>query len=413
MIDIFEDNGRLLFQYTNSGFYTADASWVDRKLEEEGKVTFSRVFTFRAGALLGDRDQSAFSEDLRTFVLGVDEGIFYKIDKNILGLKHDLLISKNMQINRGVFIAYRDISIFGKIDPLIDEPIVIGGDSENAIPVEDFKELLRNFPSSTELTRYSHARITRVLKDYFGTMSDAQKKLDDYLNKRKSIKPPSRVEFVREYEPVKFEYIREELSEMLKNADEYKEKDWQNLIVSFLLMIFPKYIAVLQKLRVKDSYSDPQKTKYREIDLTLVDANGSIDIVEIKRPFDKCLLSTGKCRDNYTPRKELSASVMQAEKYIFHLSKWGRDGELDITQKRKSELPAGFEINITSPKAMILIGRDSDFTGQQKFDFEIIKRKYANIIDIITYDDLLHRLDNIISMIDRNYAKLSNGDKKT
>ncbi|MCY4379636.1 MAG: DUF4263 domain-containing protein, partial [Candidatus Dadabacteria bacterium] len=292
-------------------------------------------------------------------------------------------------------------------------PIVIGGDSENAIPVEDFEELLRNFPTSTELTHYSGARITRVLKDYFGTISDAQKKLDDYLNKRKSIKLPSRVEFVREYEPLKFEYIREELSEMLKNADEYTEKDWQNLIVSFLLLIFPKYVAVLQKLRVKDSYSDPQKTKYREIDLTLVDANGSIDIVEIKKPFARCLLSTGKYRDNYTPKKELSGSVMQAEKYIFHLSKWGRDGELHIVQKRKSELPPDFEINITNPKAMILIGRDSDFTGQQKFDFEIIKRKYANIIDIITYDDLLRRLDNIISMIDSNYAKLGNGDKKT
>ena len=95
------------------------------------------------------------------------------------------------------------------------------------------------------------------------------------------------------------------------------------------------------------------------------------------------------------------------------MSKWGRGGELDIAQKRRSELPPDFEINITNPKAMILIGRDSDFTGQQKFDFEIIKRKYANIIDIITYDDLLRRLDNIISMIGLNYAKLGNGDKKT
>jgi len=413
MIDILKDNGRLLFQYKNSDFYSADAGWVDRKLEKEGEVTFSRIFTFEAEAVLDDLDQHAFFKDIRTFILGVEEGNFYRVNRKILGLKHDLCILKSMEINKSTFVAQRDISIFRKIDSLIDEPIVIGGDSENAIPVENFEELLLNFPTSTELTRYSGARITRVLKDYFETMSDAQKKLDDYLNKRKSIKPPSRVEFVREYEPVKFEYIREELREMLKNADEYKEKDWQRLIVSFLLLIFPKYIAVLQNLRVKDSYSDPQKTKYREIDLTLVDANGSIDIVEIKKPFARCLLSTGKYRDNHTPKKELSASVMQAEKYIFHLSKWGRDGELDIAQKRKSELPTDFEINITNPKAMILIGRDSDFTDQQKFDFEIIKRKYANIIDIITYDDLLRRLDNIISMIGRNHAKLGNRQVKT
>tara|TARA_B110000208_G_C11610395_1_gene373426 strand:- start:386 stop:502 length:117 start_codon:yes stop_codon:yes gene_type:complete len=31
-----------------------------------------------------------------------------------------------------------------------------------------------------------------------------------------------------------------------------------------------------------------------------------------------------------------------------------------------------------------------------KFDFEIIKRKYANIMNVLTYDDPLRRLDNII-----------------
>ncbi len=35
-------------------------------------------------------------------------------------------------------------------------------------------------------------------------------------------------------------------------------------------------------------------------------------------------------------------------------------------------------------------------TGNQLLDFEVIKRKYANMMDIITYDDLLRRLDNTI-----------------
>ncbi len=60
---------------------------------------------------------------------------------------------------------------------------------------------------------------------------------------------------------------------------------------------------------------------------------------------------------------------------------------------------------------MIILGRDVDFAADQKFDFEIIKRKYANVIDIMTYDDLLRRLDNIISMIQKNYSKL--GDAST
>jgi hypothetical protein len=33
---------------------------------------------------------------------------------------------------------------------------------------------------------------------------------------------------------------------------------------------------------------------------------------------------------------------------------------------------------------------------QQMADFEVIKRKYKNVLDIITYDDLLERLRRIV-----------------
>lgn len=92
---------------------------------------------------------------------------------------------------------------------------------------------------------------------------------------------------------------------------------------------------------------------------------------------------------------------MQAEKYLFHLSKWGHAGEQEIYNKRKSELPTWIELKITNPKAIILLGRDNDFVGQQRFDFEIIRRKYANMLDIMTYDDLLRRVGNIIEMMSR------------
>ena len=58
---------------------------------------------------------------------------------------------------------------------------------EGSIPVVEFEELLRNFPTSTELKHYARARVARVLKDYLGTMSDAQEKLDKFLNKKKSV----------------------------------------------------------------------------------------------------------------------------------------------------------------------------------------------------------------------------------
>jgi hypothetical protein len=409
MINILKHDDQLLLRYTSDRY--SDARWIDESLRKDGSVTLRRTFTFEQSRLLKEDDSD--SEDVRTFVLGVADDDFYKIDLDILGLKHDLLISKGMPINHKTFIANRDISVFRKIDDLVDEPIVVGSDSDGAIPLGDFEELLRNFPTSTELTHYANARISRTLKDYLGTMSDAQQKLDAYLNKKRTIRTASRVQFIEGYEPKKFEFVRDELRSMLGDADTYSEKDWQKLIVNFLLLIFPKYIAVLENLHIKDFYSNPAKAKDRYIDLTLVDANGTIDIIEIKKPFANCLLSTSKYRDNYTPKKELSGSVMQVEKYIFHLNKWGRDGELEILKKRKDELPPNFEIKITNPKAMIILGRDSDCADEQKFDFEIIKRKYANIIDIMTYDDLLRRLDNIILMIGNNYSKLDAALKET
>lgn len=310
------------------------------------------------------------------------------------------------------------ISVFAKIDQLIEEPIIVGGDTEGAIPLEEFEYLLKNFPNSTELTHYARSRITRILKDYFNTMSDAQQKLSDYLaQKGRRLSASVREVHTRDrnigskllapYEQAKFEYVRDELRSMLGDAESYSEKEWQDLIVRFLLIIFPKYITVLPNLQIKDFYTNPQRMINRYIDIALVDASGTLDVIEIKKPFARCILSSGKYRDNYIPKKELSGSVMQVEKYLFHLSKWGHAGEKEILQKRKAELPDDLKIKITTPKGMIILGRDIDFAEHQEWlDFEIIRRKYANLLDIITYDDLLRRLDRMIIMLSRPVAKL-------
>jgi hypothetical protein len=183
---------------------------------------------------------------------------------------------------------------------------------------------------------------------------------------------------------------------MLCHIDEYTEKQWQGLIVDFILLIFPKYIAVIENVKILDYYSTPDDVTNRFIDLALVDVNGNIDIIEIKKPFDSCILYKTPYRDNYCPKKELSGSVMQIEKYLFHLGKEGPAGEKRIQLEQVSRIPTGIELKITNPKGMIILGRDIDFENEQRFDFEIIKRQYSNIIDIMTYDDLLQRLKTIM-----------------
>lgn len=177
------------------------------------------------------------------------------------------------------------------------------------------------------------------------------------------------------------------------------------MIVTFLPLIFPKYIAVLANVSIEDHYSAPGKVKHRFLDLALVDANGQLDVIEIKRPFDDALLRKARYRDNHVPTADLSGTIMQAEKYLFHLAKWGVAGEEKLTARYVNQLPPDLTIRITSPKAILILGRDQKpaggnaLDGDALFDLEIIKRKYANMMDILTYDDLLRRLDRIIASL--------------
>lgn len=408
MIKISKQADSLLLTYEPDRFNSVQ--WLDEKLKQDGEVTLRRTFTFTTGNLVSQAQQADDEDGAeRIFKLGTTQDGYYRVNKTILGLKHDLLLEKAMKLEPRVFVANRDISIFRKIDELIDEQIIVGGEKEGAIPLIDFELLIQTFPTSTELTHYARSRISRVLKDYFGTLSDAESQLNSYLAKKKRLVATSRNSILGNFELQKFEYIHSELEGMLKDVDGYSERDWQKKILELLLFVFPKYIAVLENVHIKDFYSKPGKGTDRYIDLMLVDANGNVDIIEVKKPFANALLSRNKYRDNHTPRIELAGSVMQAEKYLFHLNKWGQAGELEIYKKRKSELPAGIELKITNPKALILLGRDNDFSGKQRFDFEIIRRKYANMIDIMTYDDLLRRLENIIVMMKRNVSS-PNGD---
>ena len=397
MIKIIKKGDQLLFEYEPDNFQGDGVSWIDTSLKENGDVTIARLFTFESKDILINPQLISDEDDHRVFVLGILEDNYFKVDKEILGLQFDLLLDKAMKINKKTFVATGNISIFNKIDKLVSEQIVIGGDYENAIPVSEFERLLKSFPTKTTLDHFANSRISGILKEYLGTITDAEKKLNDNLKKHKPIKSSDKLSVLQEYEVRKYEFIRDRLIEMLNDLDAYSEDDWQKLMLDFLLLIFPKYVAVLETLHIKDYYTVPGKITPRYIDLTLVDASGNIDIIEIKKPFTNSLLSSSKYRDNYTPKKELSGSVMQVEKYLFHLNKWGVEGEKQINAKRSSELPSGMKIKVTNPKAMLILGRDNDFAADQKFDFEIIKRKYVNIVDIMTYDDLLQRLENIIA----------------
>lgn len=282
---------------------------------------------------------------------------------------------------------------------------MIGGTRSGAIPRDVFEELIKKFPNTYELNRYADARVQTILSQYLDGMKDARGRYESYLDKKASLTSITKLDLdaLKKLEIEKYVLIRDLIDDALKTKKDWSEGEWQQLMLSFLLLLFPKYIKVLENVTIHDYYSDPTKKTDRYIDIALVDANGNLYVIEVKKPFDDKILRKSFYRGNSIPTSELSGSIMQAEKYLFHLSKWGVKGEKTLTTKYASELPTGMKIRIANPKAIIIVGRDqiggANMTGSQLLDFEIIKRKYANMMDIITYDDLLRRLNNTITAL--------------
>ncbi len=395
-----------------------EGRWIWEELTKKRRgARLSHVFRFRREDLLEEPGDDAF-DDIGGFTyrfrLATSDGDYWRIEGRKLGIENDVLIAKGeIEWARKIFAAERNVSIFLRISKVIgpDREIVIGGDAEerdDIIPAAVFAEMLKKFPGTGELNRYANARVANIVGEYIDPQRDFRAQYETYLDRRKKLPrgAPMRAEALLETEIEKFELVRDTIVAWLASGDK-SEEQWQKKLLAFLPLIFPKYIAVIEKLPIDDRYTVPGGLKKRQIDLALVDVNGNIDVIEIKKPADNVLLRKTPYRYNYVPTGDLSGTIMQAEKYLFYLAKGGIAAEDKLTEKYQSLLPPGLRIKITNPKAMCILGRDHKADGSwaltdgQRADLEIIKRKYANMIDIITYDDLLRRLENIIASLKR------------
>ena len=184
---------------------------------------------------------------------------------------------------------------------------------------------------------------------------------------------------------------------MYNNEDKYSEKQWQKEIAQIILLIFPKYIEFVEKVRIPIKNSNK---KYEEFDMLLITASGNVDILEIKKPQNTNIISNGTDRDNYYSTNFLSKTVMQLEKYIYHLNSLGYDTNSKLNKKtRFKNISDIVSINVMNPKGIAILGKEKNLNEKQKQDLEIIKKMYANVVEIITYDDLIGRVKNTINII--------------
>lgn len=412
MFEFEEDGDHIIFKYHYGE--NAPPNWMRNKLISDEELTYRSTFNFKKEHVYGD-DKIKLEQDdydLLEEVYGPDETFsllfaeltdeYYKILEGIITKKINVFFHKSISLVPDYFYAESNLSIFAQIEELVDEDFYIGGDHPNSIPEEEFDNLINNFPNSYEKRLYAKSRISSILRNYFDSTSDEEFKFKRYLKKKPSKKGKNLIKKFQEYETTKFQFLLSKLEGMLNDVNSYNEDSWQNEILQIILLLYPKYILSFKSVFVK---ADIGKKKF--LDFMLVDSNGNIDVIEIKQPFEDSIMTRGVYRDNFIPKRELSGTVMQLEKYIFYLNRWGESGEKAITKKLKERLPENFDIKITNPKGFIIMGRDNNLSHQQKEDFEVIKRKYSNVLDIITYDDLLQRLRSTIHQLQNNEAIIS------
>ncbi len=385
MVEFKIVNNKVVLSYTSD---QPSPAWVYHELDKSGEVPLAKAFHVTKNELV-----SSFNEDHEhdpvEFEVAAKQQDYYCFPKDVLSLDYDLYIHEDIKLERKIFVAERGISIFSKIDRLVDSSIYIGGNKENSIPESIFKKLLKGFPNTYELNRYASARISSVLSSYLDTKEDYEEKYQKYLNNKISKKGENIQFMFSEIELLKYTSLLDKLKSMLADEISYSEHQWQEELLQIILLLYPKYIYVFKEAPVRDTYNN----KNRSIDYLLVDSSGNTDIIEIKKPFDKCIVTQRTYRDNYVPLRELSGTVMQIEKYIFYLNKWGKKGEEKLTSHYKNDIADNFKIKITNPCGLIIMGRTIGLSEEQIQDFEIIKRKYKNVIDIITYDNLIDRLE--------------------
>lgn len=166
----------------------------------------------------------------------------------------------------------------------------------------------------------------------------------------------------------------------------HAESWWQKYIKKNILIIQQGYIKAVEKMNVSVG-----KVKFP--DFSLVTHDNYLDILEIKKPGTD-LIKLDTSRDNYFWDVEMSKAISQVENYIENISKHADAVRSYLKDEHKIDL------KVVKPRGIILAGNTQKFTTQkEKDDFRLLSQGLKNIT-IVTYDELLVRLQNYIKVLE-------------
>lgn len=401
-IEIEKKDNKVLLECFPDDFHEPDLHWLLDKLDDEDIFILSKCFTLTKENLDSyDEQNFSYVYFLLSDYTTINEKNYFKIKKDILQIDFDLFFEESCDISRDYFLTERKTSIFKIINEInIGNSLFIGGEEENSITEAQYFDILIALPNSYEHQLYDKARVESVLRNFFCPEKDIDTQFSKYINTKKIKNTDLSPIHFEDFDIQRYTFLLSQLEYMLSNEIKYSENDWQNEILKFIKILFPKYVISVKEAIIKKGIAD----KNKHIDILLGDYNGNVDIIEIKKPYGIELLNKRLYRENYIPTKALSGAIMQAEKYIFYLTKGGKKVEDDLNKQFAKVKPADYTFKVVNPKTLIIMGRTNDYSSEQIEDLEIIRRKYKNVIDIISYDDLIQRLKTTIEMLKKELS---------
>ena len=395
VLELYKEDDGLYMVYTPE---QNNLDWLRYKLSKTGD-TYLLKKTF-----LLCKENAVFDNTIQNVEFKIADNIrnngesYFLLDKKVFDISFNFYLAEECNVTEKWFIGARNTSVLRIMERIgVSEDFFVGGKKSEAVSEREYKKMIKSLPTATELNKYVTSRLCSELRNFVGIKHDSESEFHKYLRQRNEMLSNGDVSEndYADFNLKRYESVLMNLKLMLRDENAY-ELRWEKEIVKIIQVLYPKYVVCKEQVSIKSSKKTPLR-----IDLLLGDADGNIDVVEIKRPHKMSLLTkTNSYRDNYVPLRELSGTIMQCEKYIYHMTRNAAETEERLNLKFKKTLPRNYSFRIVNPKALIIMGRD--VSDSQKLDFEIVKRKYKNVIDIITYDDLLRRLQTSIDFFKQN-----------
>ena len=336
--------------------YETESDWLEEKLEEDQDFQIYKTFSFSKKDLISKDEESSICYDYK-FVLGEKDQNYFRIDKEKIGATFDLYIDASLSIDQSWFVTssskrskYQDktgeeksSSIYGNIlyafknfykhdfkNFYKHDKLFIDIDSDSNfeddglhITQSTYKDFVKIFPTATNVKYQTLSIFTKLLKSELDVV-DYEEIYSRYKSREISVrnKEDIKTEEICKQEKVKYIYAKDQLLKSLERsaAGEFiHEDEFSKLIAQIFCFLNPKYVKIQTKLNISD-YTGARANC--QADLSLIDCEGNIDLIEVKSPQAyPNLFRKRQYRNHYVPSGELSGAINQLEQYLKCLTK--------------------------------------------------------------------------------------------